>query len=74
MTGKARSNIFVKNGSDEVLGFFSVAGVGKKILFMNRNDLPQEYSNAIPPLEISVNESCLAAFKHSTNQLPADWK
>src|SRR6185369_10100833 len=39
-TGKARSNIFVKNGSDEVLGYFSVAGVSKKVIFINRNNLP----------------------------------
>ena len=74
VTGKAKSNIFVKNGSEEVLGFFTVAGVSKKVLFMNRNNLPQGYSNVIPQLDIPINESCLVVFKNSTNQRPTDWK
>ncbi len=74
VTGKARSNIFVKDGSEEVLGFFTVAGVSKRILFIRRNNLPTGYSNVIPQLDKQINESCLVTFKHSTNQQPADWK
>lgn len=74
-TGKAKSNIIIKNGAEEVLGYFTVAGVSKKVIFIDRTSVPQGYQTEIPTtLEVPVNESCLDAFKNSTTQQPADWK
>lgn len=74
-TGKAKSNLFIKNGSEEVLGYFTVAGVSKKVIFIDRTSVPQGYQGEIPTtLEVPVNESCLVAFKNSSTQQPADWK
>ena len=38
--GKARSNIFLKNGQEEVQGIFYAAGVTKKTFFLTANHIP----------------------------------
>jgi hypothetical protein len=46
--GKAVSNIFLKNGNEEVQGIFYTAAISKKILFLTAKDIPLEPS-VIPP-------------------------
>jgi hypothetical protein len=46
--GKARSNVFLKNGQEEVQGIFYAASVAKKIFFLTANDIPLG-PGAIPP-------------------------
>jgi hypothetical protein len=70
--GKARSNLFMKNGSEEVYGYFTVAAVSKKVIFIQTSDLPSP--DIIPPAPPTIDKSCIDAFKNSTNQQPADWK
>jgi hypothetical protein len=38
--GKARSNVFLKNGAEEVQGIFYASGVAKKIIFLSVLDIP----------------------------------
>jgi hypothetical protein len=83
--GKALSNISLKNGNEEVQGFFYAAGVSKKKLFISVRDIPLGPAAIPPPPGLGpgrqdtinpyiVRESCLLAFKHSTTQQPPDWK
>ncbi len=46
--GKAASNIFLKNGNEEIQGFFYAAAISKKILFLTTKDIPLGPS-IIPP-------------------------
>ncbi len=46
--GKALSNIFLKNGNEEVQGIFYAAAISKKILFLTAEDIPLGPS-IIPP-------------------------
>jgi hypothetical protein len=46
--GKAVSNIFLKNGNEEVQGIFYAATISKKILFLSAKDIPLGPS-VIPP-------------------------
>ncbi|MFM9840598.1 MAG: DUF4249 domain-containing protein [Cyclobacteriaceae bacterium] len=83
--GKALSNISLKNGNEEVQGFFYAAGVVKKTLFLSTKDIPLGAGVIPPPPGLGpgrqdtintfiIRESCLNAFKHSTTQQPPDWK
>jgi hypothetical protein len=83
--GKAFSNISLKNGNEEVQGFFYAAGVSTKKLFISVRDIPLGPAAIPPPPGLGpgrqdtinpyiVRESCLLAFKHSTTQQPIDWK
>ncbi|MBI1768547.1 MAG: DUF4249 domain-containing protein [Bacteroidetes bacterium] len=71
--GKARTNIFVKNGSDEVQGLFYASAIATKSVFITPSDLPQGLKlsfDAPPP----ITESCIQAFKNSTTKKPYDWE
>lgn len=46
--GKALSNIFLKNGNEEVQGIFYAAAISKKVLFLTAKDIPLGPS-IIPP-------------------------
>jgi hypothetical protein len=71
--GKAKSNIYLKDGNEEVQGYFYAAGIAKKVLFINVSDIPLG-PGIIPKAGPSIEKSCLAAFPNSSNQQPADWK
>ncbi len=70
--GKAKSNIYLKGGSEEVQGIFYAAGVAKKVAFIHVSDIP--LGPGIIPEGIPINKSCITSFLYSTNQQPADWK
>ncbi|MFM9840596.1 MAG: DUF4249 domain-containing protein [Cyclobacteriaceae bacterium] len=46
--GKATSNIFLKNGSEEVQGLFQASSISKKIIFLTSRDIPLG-AGVIPP-------------------------
>jgi hypothetical protein len=46
--GKAVSNVFLKNGNEEVQGIFYAAAISKKILFLTTKDIPLGPS-IVPP-------------------------
>jgi hypothetical protein len=48
-SGKAISNVFLKNGNEEVQGIFYAAAVSKKILFLTTLDIPLGPSVIPPP-------------------------
>lgn len=66
--GKARSNIFSKNGSEEVQGIFSVSAVKEKSIFISRSDIPYK----VPELP-QITTSC-KYLENSTNIKPDYWK
>ncbi len=70
--GKAVSNMFVKNGSEEVLGLFYASAIVKKTIFMDASDIPLGPS-VIPSAPPPIPESCLVAFPFSTLQKPINW-
>ncbi len=70
--GKAISNIFMKNGSEEVQGYFSVSAAVKKSIFLYSRDIP--LNNIMPSQPPPIKESCILAFKNSTNQKPSFWE
>jgi hypothetical protein len=70
--GKAKSNIYLKGGDEEVQGFFYAAGVAKKVIFIHVSDIP--LGPSIIPQGIPINASCISSFAYSTNQQPADWQ
>ncbi len=75
VNGKVKSNIFAKNGTEEVYGYFSVAGTSKKIITLSKNTIPPEYSNVIPdPEEKTIPRSCMVAFSNSPNKPPYYWR
>jgi Domain of unknown function (DUF4249) len=76
-TGKTYSNIYLKNGEEEVQGYFFASAIVRKTLpqkFISYRDIPQGPRVIIPPCPILIKESCLLAFKNSTNQKPTFWE
>lgn len=77
-TGRIRTNVFEKGGS-EVQGIFYASSVRLKQVYVNNDDLKGLFLH-IPDRNVCDNdpklviESCLLAFKHSSNQPPADWQ
>ena len=75
-TGKIRSNIFEKNGNGQVLGFFYSSAIKTKQLYLSHGDVKAKFSR-VPIWDCEVGkiaESCVLAFKFSSNKPPADWK
>lgn len=72
-TGKNKSNIFLKGGTEEVLGYFSVAAVSKKIITLRELSLPKGYHDIVDTLDMPIKASCLDAFRHSVNKPPYYW-
>ncbi len=75
-TGKIRSNIFEKNGNGQVLGFFYSSAIRTKQLYLSHEDVKVLFSR-VPIWDCEVGkiaESCVLAFKFSSNKPPADWK
>lgn len=70
--GKAVSNMFLKNGSEEVQGLFYASAVTKKIIFISTTNIPLG-PGVVPSAPPPIPESCLAAFQFSTTQKPATW-
>ncbi|MFM9840595.1 MAG: DUF4249 domain-containing protein [Cyclobacteriaceae bacterium] len=70
--GKAVSNIFIKNGNEEVQGLFYASAITKKVIFLSAANIPLG-SGVIPSAPPPIPESCLAAFQFSTTQKPITW-
>lgn len=75
-TGKTRTNIFAKNGIEEVQGLFYASSVKTKQIYLTNADVPINLRVPLWDCEVdgTIAESCLYAFKFSSNQPPADWK
>jgi len=78
-TGKIRTNIFEKNGANEVQGIFYASAVKLKQKYLTSESvdklfLPIRNRNTCDKNPQFVIESCLLAFKHSSNKPPADWQ
>jgi Domain of unknown function (DUF4249) len=78
-TGKVRTNIFNKNRANEVQGIFYASAVKLKQKYLTSESvdklfLPIRNRNLCGPDFKTVNESCLLAFKYSSNKPPADWQ
>jgi Domain of unknown function (DUF4249) len=78
-TGKIRTNIFEKNGAKEVQGIFYTSAVKLKQKYLTSENvdklfLPIRNRNTCDKNPQLVIESCLLAFKHSSNKPPADWQ
>jgi Domain of unknown function (DUF4249) len=75
-TGKTRTNIFDKNGIEEVQGFFYASSVKTRQIYLSNADVPVNLR--IPRWDCEdkgiIPESCLYGFKFSSTQPPADWK
>lgn len=71
--GRAKTNIFAKSGNGEVQGLFYASSVARKILVLEPKDLPPGLKLTFNPPP-TIAESCLLAFKNSTNKKPAEWK
>ena len=75
-TGKTRTNIFAKNGIEQVQGLFYASSVKTRQIYLSNADVPVNLR--VPRWDCEVNgtiaESCLYAFKFSSTQAPADWK
>jgi Domain of unknown function (DUF4249) len=78
-TGKIRTNIFEKNGTKEVQGIFYASAVKLKQIYLTSENVDRLFltirnRNVCGPEAENINESCLLAFKHSSNKPPADWQ
>jgi Domain of unknown function (DUF4249) len=77
-TGRARTNIFQKNGTNEVQGIFYASAVNKKQLYLTNKEIVKEWKRLeIPVLWCMVGimpEDCRIAFPNSTTERPEDWK
>lgn len=77
-TGKARTNIFQKNGVNEVLGIFYASAVSNKQLYVTNREVLKEWKRVqIPVLWCMVGtmpEDCRLAFPNSSTKRPKDWK
>ena len=75
-TGKLKSNIFEKNGGDQVLGLFYASAIKTKRLYLSHKDVKVKLSR-VPFWDCEVGkiaESCILAFENSSNIPPADWE
>lgn len=78
-TGKTRTNVFEKNGLGEAQGIFAASAVSLKQVYLTNESVRGLYlklpnSNLCGPDLTQIQESCLLAFKHSSNQPPPDWE
>lgn len=75
-TGKTRTNIFQKNGSNEAQGLFYASAVKLKQLYLTHADIPVRL--AIPKAACDppgiIAEDCRLAYRFSSTIKPADWK
>lgn len=75
-TGKTRTNVFAKYGNEEVQGLFYASSVKKRQIYLTNADVPVNLR--VPRWDCeddgTIAESCLLAFKNSSNKPPADWK
>lgn len=67
-SGKVRSNIFAKNGTEEVQGIFYATAIHEKSIFIKKSDIPYKVQ-AIDTLTTSCKY-----LEFSTNIKPAYWK
>ncbi len=75
--GKATSNVYLKNGEEEVQGYFFASALARRTLpqkFIKPSDIPLGPSVIVKPCPLLRKESCLLAFKNSTNQKPSFWE
>jgi Domain of unknown function (DUF4249) len=75
--GKAPSNIFLKNGNEEVQGYFFASAIVRKILpgkFLSSGDIPLGPGIIEKPCFLLKKESCLKEFRNSTNLRPLFWE
>lgn len=78
-TGKTRTNIVEKSGQGDAQGIFYASSVKKKQIYLSNEDvkglfLKRPNWDLCPPEPWMIKESCLVAFKHSSNHPPADWQ
>ena len=77
-TGKTRTNIFERNGQGVAQGIFYASAIKKKQLYLFNENVKGLFLKQ-PRWDLclefwQIKESCLLAFKHSSNKPPADWK
>jgi len=78
-TGKIKTNLFEKNGGSRVQGIFYASAVTLQQVYLTNAAvrelfLKEPNSNLCGPDLKQIQESCVLAFKYSSNQPPADWK
>ena len=78
-TGKLRTNIFEKNGSREAQGLFYASAVSVKQKYLTNADVKGLYLKLFNRNMCNIDrtletESCVLAYKYSSNKPPADWK
>ena len=78
-TGKVRTNIFEKNGSREAQGLFYASAVSVKQKYLTNADVKGLYlrlpNRNLCNKDLTLEtESCVLAYKYSSNKPPADWK
>ena len=75
-TGKIRSNVFSRDGSQEVQGLFYASAVATKQVYLTSKDV-QDIKLRIPFWDCEtglIAEDCRKAFLFSSATKPADWK
>jgi len=75
-TGKVRSNVFSRDGSNEVQGLFYASAVTTKQVYLTSKDV-QDIKLRIPFWDCEtglIAEDCRKAFLFSTTTKPPDWK
>lgn len=76
-TGRIRTNVYSKNGSEEVQGLFYASAVKKKQRYLTFNDFSFTLFSRIPNWGCEkgrIAEDCRLAFPFSSATKPADWK
>jgi len=77
-TGKARTNVFEKNGLGEAVGLFYASAIKKKHLYVTRAEVSTQLTAIRIPhwnCEIGlIAEDCRLAFPFSTTTKPVDWE
>jgi hypothetical protein len=77
-TGKTRTNIVEKSGRGIAQGIFYASSVRKKQVYLSNKAIKGLFIRRPNwdscTEEWQIKESCLLAFKHSSNKPPADWK
>lgn len=76
-TGKIRTNIISKDGSQEAQGLFYASAVTKKQLYLSYKDFSFTLFSRIPFWGCDkgiITEDCRLAFPFSGTEKPSDWK
>jgi len=73
-TGRIETNILSKDGAEQVQGLFSASAVKTRQRYLSNGDVNVLLRVPFWDCEVGeIAESCLLAFKNSSNKPPADW-